>query len=327
MEMKKCLMLLLALCMLMAMCAPAFAVSTADAREWIDVSRSDCTLTLRYPAGVPVRVFRVASVSADAQYTLAEEYPAVKLNGLQTQEEWAQAAQTLYAYAVANAIAPTAAAAGVDGTVRFTGLQTGLYLVAPVTWHDQTTQYDYAAFLISVPNLAADGRWSYAVEAKPKGAQSPYVPEPDEKSYTVVKLWRGEDAKRPDSVTIELFKDGKSAGTYVLNAKNDWSCSWTDASGASWTVVERNVPDGYTVSISGRTRITVVNTREDGNQPQKPDGKNDGGTPAAPSKPNGNSPYTGDTESILPYVLTLCASGAGLILLALSGRKKRHAES
>lgn len=59
-------------------------------------------------------------------------------------------------------------------------------------------------------------------------------PEPPEK-YTwlsIKKTWDDQNNKfatRPDSVTVELIKDGKATGqTKTLNAGNSWSAKWTD---------------------------------------------------------------------------------------------------
>ena len=68
------------------------------------------------------------------------------------------------------------------------------------------------------------------------------------------------------------------------------------------------MPDGCTVSVSGERVITIVNSVND-----------EAPTPVTP-----DLPYTGDTQTILPYVLLLAAGGIGLIVLALLGLKKKH---
>ena len=59
----------------------------------------------------------------------------------------------------------------------------------------------------------------------------------------------------------------------TLNEKNGWRYLWTDLDADDdWRVVEKEVPDGYTVSI-GREGITfvVTNTCQPENPPDQPD--------------------------------------------------------
>ena len=78
------------------------------------------------------------------------------------------------------------------------------------------------------------------------------------------KTWSdndNQDGKRPDSVTVHLYANGKDTGkSAVLSAKNNWFYNWTAASNDIWpvdsdgtpinyTFVEDKVP-GYTLSAS-----------------------------------------------------------------------------
>ena len=79
---------------------------------------------------------------------------------------------------------------------------------------------------------------------------------------TVQKIWNDEnnnDGKRPDSVEFQLLRNGESYGEPVtMVADNGWSHTFsglpvTDTNGNpyTYTVIEVNVPDGYTSEVNG----------------------------------------------------------------------------
>ena len=86
-------------------------------------------------------------------------------------------------------------------------------------------------------------------------------------SIETTKGWsdnNNQDGKRPDSITVHLYANGKDTGkSQVLSADNNWTCNWTaafdditpvDANGNPivFTFVEDNVP-GYTLSVTKKT--------------------------------------------------------------------------
>ena len=321
--MKKLLPLLLCAALLAACTGAVCAANTADASEPVDVTRTDCTLTVSYAAAascgvtLDVKLHQISLLSADIQYTLCSPYPPVELNDLTTQVEWAAVCDTLTAYISADRIEPLQTVrTDALGQAHFSGLCPGLYYVEGCTFVSGRTTYTYAPFLVTVPELQPDGTWNYDALAVPKHTETSDPmpgpepePKPDEKEYTVVKVWKtASGASHAESVEIELYRDGTLAQTLTLSAENNWTYTWTDDTDAVWLAVERNVPDGCTVSVSGERVITIVNSVND----EVP-------TPVTP-----DLPYTGDTQTILPYVLLLAAGGIGLIVLALLGLKKKH---
>ncbi len=90
---------------------------------------------------------------------------------------------------------------------------------------------------------------------------------------TVEKVWEdadNQDGIRPDSVTVELYRNGVATGNKAtLNESNNWTYTFEDlalyADGTviTYTVVEEDVPDGYNVDVTGTTasgKFTVTNT-------------------------------------------------------------------
>ena len=78
---------------------------------------------------------------------------------------------------------------------------------------------------------------------------------------TAQKVWVGTNANQPKYVMVQLV-DG--AGAVIeekkLNKKNNWTCTWKGLdSSKTWLVAEKNVPQGYTVSISTKM-LTAAKT-------------------------------------------------------------------
>ena len=187
----------------------AGAVSTAEAKERIDPNR-ESSVTLSYRSngtavsGQKVKLYQIAEVSADAEYTLEPSFAAsgLTLNGIQTNDEWKVVRSTLEAFILANDISPTKAdVTDQRGKVCFTGLKPGLYLIPAVkTAHgDSICSFDSA--LVALPGLQADGLWQYHVSTASKSeTSSPNDPSKDIQ-FKVLKLWKGDqgDADRPDT--------------------------------------------------------------------------------------------------------------------------------
>jgi hypothetical protein len=69
-------------------------------------------------------------------------------------------------------------------------------------------------------------------------------------------------------------------------------------------VVERNVPQGYTMTVEERQSTFVLTNTWNSTDPNDP-------------------PKTGDTTNILLYVLIMAGAGSLLIILGITGKKLR----
>lgn len=168
--------------------------------------------------------------------------------------------------------------------------------------------------LISLPALGADGIWQYQAEVSPKGSELPPVNPDEETEFRILKLWRGDDGKgvRPKSIQAEIFRNGERHHTVILSEENNWSYSWTaKEDGASWTVTEPDVPEGYVMTVEQRgTTFILTNTLPAENPPKE-------------ELPPSDSPKTGDSPHILLYTALMYASGIVLVILGLTGKRKR----
>ncbi len=131
--------------------------------------------------------------------------------------------------------------------------------------------------------------------------------EPDETELTVKKVWddkKDENKKRPDSVKVTLYANGKSTGkTLTLSKDNNWSGTFKDlpknddGKAIKYTVKEATV-GSYKASYSySGTTATVTNTFSD-------------------------IPVTGDTSGVLGFAMIMAVSAAALVVLTILGKRK-----
>ncbi len=94
---------------------------------------------------------------------------------------------------------------------------------------------------------------------------------PETTQITVTKQWNdnnNQDGKRPESVEVELYKNGVATGETKELTGDTWTASFTNlpvyenGQEITYTVKEVNVPDGYTVSGDGteENSYTITNT-------------------------------------------------------------------
>lgn len=296
------------------------AASTTDASESINVSR-ECSLKFSYICDgtafedVSVKLYKIADVTSDFQYILTSDFEssALILNGIRTNGEWNVIRSTLETHIIADNIkAYTTAKTDSEGLVCFEKLKPGLYLavVGTVTDGEITCFFDSA--LVALPGLSADGNWQYQVAVASK---SEIVPPSDKDiELKVLKLWKGDEGinSRPKNIEVEIFKNGISHQKIVLTKDNNWSYSWTTKDdSAIWTVIERSTPSGYTMTVEKRDNSFILTNTY---TPPNPGGSSD-------------APQTGDTYSIMLYVILITVSGSMLLILGIVGKRNSYEDN
>ncbi len=138
------------------------------------------------------------------------------------------------------------------------------------------------------------------------------TPETEKTSVSVKKEWNDSnnaDGIRPESVNVELYKNGESTGrVLVLNEDNDWSGSFdnldeeTDGVKNVYTVQEQDV-EGYTAAITGdaETGFVVTNTHstDNGTEPKHTtSGTGDTGSTGGTGGTGGTTGSTGGTSGV-----------------------------
>ncbi len=256
--------------------------------------------------GLNVTIYRIADISADGSMSLAENFKKYPVNiyDVESQAEWHNIAETLAAYAVADDIEPyRTGVTGEGGTVKFENLVPGMYLTLSVRHISETEVVVFENFLSVIPRYNYEGKYDYDLTVIPKHEK--YTPSKQMKEFKVLKQWKdgGREGSRPRSVLVEILKDGEVYTTQVLNAKNNWSYTWTaEDDGSTWSAVERDIPNGYFVTVnSDGSTLIVTNITDDSIAP----------------------PPTGDVGSNLPMIIILTFAG-GMLLLVSAWRKRRE---
>ena len=304
---------LLCLCLSWLPCY-AQAASTTEVKEPISPDKG-CALTISYRydgksfSNHPVKLYKIADVSAMFQYSLTTPFASsgLILNGVQSVGEWNVIRSTLETHILANGVtADFTGATDQDGQVCFNALKPGLYLAITEEVLQDEWIYSFDSALVALPGLRADGLWQYEVAVASKAKAIPPAETDEEIERKVLKLWKGDNGRsdRPQSIEVEIFRDGVSYQIVTLSEENHWTFSWfAKNDGATWKVVERNVPTGYTMMVEERgTSFVLTNTRP----PDKPD-----------------IPQTGDTTNVMLYFVLMNASGVMLIILGIAGKRKR----
>ena len=156
----------------------------------------------------------------------------------------------------------------------------------------------------------------YTTEVEGYNVKNSYTP--GKTSIQVTKAWKdgnNQDGKRPESVTVKLFADGKETGkTLTLTKANNWTGTFTDldeykaGKKIEYTVKEEAVGNGYVSVVTGTAKdgYVVTNVRT----PNVP-----------PEKPNKELPKTGNGMNLSLYGLLMLTSGSLPLLIGYIRKK------
>lgn len=327
---KICILTCLVLCLMLQVFCPI----KVRAATTVETDR-ECSLTIRFVhKGEPITqagfsLYRVADVSEYGEYQATGSFAKYPVDlSVTDNDKWKEAAETLAAYAVRDGVSPVLSSETDEkGILSWDGLQVGLYLLVGQNRVDGGKRYAPQPVFVRLPEKdAKTDDWIYDVSLNAKAEITPE--ESSMISLKVVKVWNdSQDAekKRPESVTVQLLKDGQVNDTQALNAENGWKYTWNDLDGEyEWKVVEKDVPTGYTVSIGQNEGVFVItNTlnvtpppKEDSPSPKIPPKQDTPSTTVSRSVPN--LPQTGMLWWPIP-ILTICG-----ILLFVTGWVRYH---
>lgn len=215
-------------------------------------------------ANVAINVYRVASWdAADGSWKPAAPFDRYAVSwdiADADQEHLRELAGTLSSYAARDRVTATKTTiSGGDGGFAVPGLADGLYLLASARWTGGDLTCGTSDALVALP--ATDGNRAISVKPKTECGTQPQQTVP----LAVHKEWKGSASLmggHPSSIDMQLLRDGVVHDTVSLSAANGWSHEWEGLdAGHEWQVVERVVPQGYTVLASrDGTVVTVTNT-------------------------------------------------------------------
>lgn len=216
-------------------------------------------------AGMHWDIYRVGYRAEDGSYVLEGDFADYPVSLEDTSASaLSVAAETLETYAVIDEIAPFASAdADEDGYLKFSGMDTGLYLVCGDFIQIEDTYYFPSAFLVEIP--AEGGDQNVDLMAYPK-----YISMNAGEGgwdYTVKKVWANDELEpqnRSTYITVEIYRNDVLYETVRLDESNDWTYEWSATNLYEWRVVEVEVPVGYYVVYrSNETQYVIVNTYMD----------------------------------------------------------------
>lgn len=241
---------------------------------------AQCSLTISFTheqhgvSGVEYEIYRVASVSADAQFTVEQAFAGYPVDFTDLDDDrLAELASTLQGYVLSDALVPAASGkTDADGKLMFSDLQPGLYLVLGNRLEADGKIYKPVPFMICLPFEDKESvEWNYDPTVIPKFSVEDVPPSPETVKIKVLKIWddKGSEKVRPTKITVQLLCDGKPYSSVTLSKENNWSYSWENLDkNHDWTVVETKL-DNYTVKVKrqGNT-FTLTNTYT--KPPEKP---------------------------------------------------------
>lgn len=161
----------------------------------------------------------------------------------------------------------------------------------------------------TVKEVKVEG-YTVAYKATEDGWKVVNTHEPEIKEVTVSKVWYdNKDASdlRPDSITVQLYKNGKAWGDkFQLSDANNWKKTFElpvceDGEEIQWTVKEVKVPDWYIVTYH-QDSLTIMNTIQ-----------SDG------------SAKTGDASNIWLWVGIMSVSAVAVVAVLVLSKKKKKA--
>ena len=242
----------------------------------------DLKFTVTYKSnGVPVSgahfdIYLVARSDGNSGLVMTDDFKDYPIDtDFSDSSKWKAAAETLTGYAKRDELTPyDSGETNENGNLTFpnnrAALQPGLYLAVCDPFVKDGFAYTTEPFLVRLPGKDASGGSANHVSAEPKFSKDDIPPSPSDKKTNrkVIKIWRNDEkALRPDSVEIELLKDGEIYDTVILSGDGNWRYEWknlpefnADGTKIVWRVTEKNLKD-YTVEIEqdGIT-FTVTNT-------------------------------------------------------------------
>jgi hypothetical protein len=284
----------------------AFAQGTSDD----DISDNlSVTINVVYDgtplSGEEFKLYKFADLSSDFEISVTDDFKDYPVNlDEMKQDTWQELADIVDAYVKKDNVQPLCVGTTkYNGRLEFTaadGLDWGIYLVEGKTIDLNGKRYTCEPFFVSVPT-SNNGVTVAKETVNPKIAQTDI---PINYVVKVRKTWDddGYSKLRPKSVSVQLLCDGEVYDTQKLSKSNNWRYTWENLDPASdWTVVEVNVPDDYTVTLTVEdSTYTLKNTYKENETTTTPSG---GGTTT--SGTGSSLPKTGLNWLPIP-ILALC---------------------
>ena len=285
----------------------AFLLSvTVFAAEKVDVSKkTSLTVNYLYNGTIPVpnaefSLYQIGMVAETGELIIDSRFSdyGIKLD-LTNADDWATMAETVYGYLQRDNIAFSAnGKTDKRGKMVLRELPVGLYLLAGASLTNEDFVYTAMPFFLTLPSVNSEKAWEYDVTVKPKCNRHTLPPE-EVVSRKVMKVWKNDEGQhRPQQISVQLLCNGRVYDAQTLSAENNWRYEWENLDAVcEWSLVEENVPTGYTVKVTQEDATFILT--------------NTYTTPSPPKNPS-KLPQTG-----LYWWPVFLAGGAGMLLVML----------
>lgn len=207
---------------------------------------------------VNVKIYLIARETGEAEWEITEEFAdySVSVGYSESSEQMRAAALALASYIERDSIPPyDYGRTDINGKVCFpvnaSRLEKGIYLVVTDDYETENNKYVTEPFLTFLTDDNTDGN----VIAKPKFFDKETLLSTTVK---VLKVWEDSGTQRPEEIEVELIRDGETVDTVVLNEKMNWRYTWDNLEKGDYLVCEKNVPQGYEMSIIHEGIIFVI---------------------------------------------------------------------
>lgn len=261
----------------------------------------ECAYNEEAFSGVGVSVYRVAQ-ETDSGIELTGEFEkySVLINSNNNSDQLRAAALALASYAKRDSITPCDYGnSDINGNACFTIDKKGVYLVVTDDYTAEESTFTAEPFLVFLSDDGAD------MITKPKFFDNGAFLST---SVKVLKVWEDSETQRPDEIEIELIRNGEIVDTVILNEETNWRYTWNNLEKSNYLVCEKNVPEGYAVSVS-REGITFV-IRNTAKGAPSDEGESQPASTTPESDSESKLPQTGVLKWPVPYLAC-----AGLLLL------------
>jgi hypothetical protein len=212
---------------------------------------------------VEYSLYRIATVSDKNVISLCGEFSNLKISFENINSENLRIlSTTLKGYAAANDIKPDKTAfSDEQGHVLFDGLDNALYLIVGKTVHYGDSYITPTPAIVVLPET--DAKTGEEINNIVLHEKSTVEKDNKTKDIQVLKVWKNATAtQRPPQITVELYNGNRLYDTAVLNKDNNWQAEWKNLSGSDWHVIEKDIPDGFVVTIDQQsTRFVITNTK------------------------------------------------------------------
>lgn len=266
------------------------------------------------------KIYKVAELDG-SEYVLVGDFAnySISFNDLSDADNLSSLTTTLSAYIMRDSIAPYAKGqTSYSGGLYLKDIEKGLYIGIGEPTKNGDTIYIPQPFLFAMPGSTADGSDLYDVVVEPK---YDLYKEGDTVERRVLKIWDDSDnadGSRPASITVQLLKNGEIYEEVVLNEANNWRHEWNELDAEyQWLVIEKAVPDGYTLAANQQgITFTLTNMHEPIDPPKDKDKDKDKDTD------DPELPKTGQLWWPVPVLLA-----AGLVICFAGLFIKRRSDS